>query len=46
MTGFYTTSSSGQSKTVDRVMVSPGMEALRETYLEQFLVAMSRGRLL
>jgi hypothetical protein len=43
-TGFYTTSYSGQSKTVDRVLVSSGMEALRATYLEQFLVAMSRGR--
>jgi ATP-dependent exoDNAse (exonuclease V) alpha subunit len=44
MTGFYTTSYSGQSKTVDRVLVSAGTEVLRATYLEQFLVAMSRGR--
>ena len=44
ITGFYTTSYSGQSKTVDRVLVSAGTDALRATYLEQFLVAMSRGR--
>jgi hypothetical protein len=44
MAGYYTMSYSGQSKTVDRVLVSAGTLSLMATYLEQFLVAMSRGR--
>jgi hypothetical protein len=44
MTGFYPTSYSGQSKTVDQVLVSAGTDSLRATYLERLLVAMSRGR--
>jgi hypothetical protein len=42
--GLYQTSWSAESKTVDHVFVSAGTGSLMATYLEQFLVSISRGK--
>jgi hypothetical protein len=42
--GYYITSWSGQSKTVDRVLVAEGTESFRAANLEQFYVSCTRGR--
>jgi hypothetical protein len=42
--GYYITSWSGQSKTVDRVLVTEGAESFRAANLEQFYVSCTRGR--
>jgi hypothetical protein len=42
--GYYITSWSGQSKTVDRVLIAEGAESFRAANLEQFYVSCTRGR--
>jgi hypothetical protein len=42
--GLYQTSWSAESKTVDNCFVSAGTGSLQATYLEQFLVSISRGK--
>jgi hypothetical protein len=42
--GYYITSWSGQSKTVDKVLVAEGAESFRAGNLEQFYVSVTRGR--
>ena len=43
--GYYITSWSGQSKTVDKVLVAAGSAlSFMATYLEQFYVSVTRGR--
>jgi conjugative relaxase-like TrwC/TraI family protein len=42
--GYYITSWSGQSKTVDKVLIAEGEESFRAANLEQFYVSCTRGR--
>jgi hypothetical protein len=42
--GYYITSWSGQSKTVDKVLIAEGAESFRAANLEQFYVSCTRGR--
>jgi hypothetical protein len=42
--GYYITSWSGQSKTVDKVLIAEGEESFKAANLEQFYVSCTRGR--